>query len=247
MNDIGVCIVVSKNDGINQTKFFLEDILRKSKTTPINLYILSNACEDSLRDYLKSICDSFYSEIENPKKSENFIHVEEEIPYFEAYNKLFVLVKESYIFSISNGVFINDYWYIELLNSAHLIKNSGIISINSFQYKNNFTSALVEDEMKIIYKPLESNELIRGPYFMSTNIVRIIGGYEPELFNTGYELDEICWRFRKNNLNNYYVSGINCIDTLLFCRMKEKTEEGKEIYDRVIKEKTKNRIYKSRF
>jgi len=249
MNDIGVCIVISKSDRLEQTKFFFERLLTSINNAPINFYIFSNACEIEMKNYLKSVADSFFSETENPKKTDNFIHVEEEVPYCEGYNRLFVLVKEAYIFSISNFVFLNDYWYVDLLNSADTIKNSGIISINNGLYETHFTSILVEDNMKIVSKPSDSNELIVGPYFMSTNIVRIIGGFDKQLFNTGYERDEICWRFRKNNLINYYVLKANCIDNEINCQFKEREEGSKEeeIYKNLIKEKTKNRIYKSQF
>jgi hypothetical protein len=246
MNEIAVCIVINKNDDISRTKFFFESFLKKSKNAPVNLYIFSNGCSETLRFYLETLTTSFFSQKENPKITKNFIDTSEEINYYDAYNQLFVLVKEKYIFAISNGMFFNDSWHTNILNHVHLIKNSGIVSINSFLNRTEYTSILVEDEMKTIIKPSDSNELIIGPYFLNTEVIRIIGGYEKKLFNTGYEQDELCWRFRKNNLINYYVSGDNYIDTLIYPKTN-KTDEGRLIYENEIKEKIKIKTYKSQF
>ena len=246
MKSIGVCIVVNKDDCFLKTNYCIHNLVSKIRNANVNLYILSNNCSIEMSEYLAVICSSYINETENPKKTENFIHLHEEINIYSAYNKLMLLVNDDYTCLMPNGLIINEFWYSGLLNYAEKIKNSGIISIQTGLDKTFYTSTITDKEtMELIVKPDNEYESLTGIYFISSSAIRVIGGFEKKLENTGYETEEFCWRYHKNGFVNYYLPKHNSIPTII--NNSNKTEEGRERFALDIREKIKSRIYKSQF
>lgn len=244
MKSIGICIVVPDDVKFSQVVYFIENIVFKIKSSNIVIYIYANGCDIETKTYLEQVCNSIISESENPKKVNNFVYSENSINVYEAFNKLFVLVNEDYICSIPFGIIVNDDWYFNLLNCYETINLSGIVSIHTGIDNVYYTSTLSEGEnLKTIIKPENEDEPILGIYFIKTSIVRQIGGFDKNLFNTGCETKEICWRYRKNGYINYYVTKQNCIDV----SNKNNNDIILYKYEEVIKEKNKNKIYKAQF
>lgn len=237
MNTVAICIVANGNFAGVQA--CIENIIaRTSMEGYFCFYIIDNASGDSrISEYCQSVCDKY---AKNKDKKYFFKETEKMNVHF-AYNILFREAEEDLICVLPTDVIVNDNWLVDMIHSLDAIQSSGIVSIRNFTEKATITSFLASND-KMLPSWVCDDKTVRGVLLFDKMKMRVFGGYNSQLFGSGYEQDELCYRFSANGMNNFYVFGQNCI------KIHEepiKTAEGKILYEKVLAEMKKNKTYKT--
>lgn len=241
MKSIGICMVVNGNYA--EVKACVENIFEKSRNANFHFYILDNATTDTrIQEYFKTLCEG-YRKDEPESGSNYFVREDKRIDIHAGYNKLFQAVEEDYVCIFPQDVIVNDLWWADLLEACEAIVSPGVVAIRTGREQVQISSLLsLQDAFMPVWKTNDST--VTGVCLIRTDVLRIIGGYDKALFGTGYEQEELCYRYASNVLNNYYVFEQNCVK---INDVETKTVEGLVVYLNAIDEMNKTKIYKKQF
>lgn len=238
MKSIGVCIVANGN--YVAVKTCIGNLIEKSNGANLRFYILDNLSKDiRIHEYCKTICEG-YASVPGKKY---FHESTERLTGYSAYNKIMSQVEEDCVCLFPTDILVNDNWAIDMLVANEEIAKAGIVAIRTERDKTSLTPLLAfNDKMIPVWRTPDNS--VRGVCLFNRDIMRVIGGYDKELFGTGYEQDEFCFRFSANGYNNFYITGQNCIKVH---EDEIKTETGAQLFKATIDEMKKNRNYKKQF
>lgn len=245
MKPVAICIVTQ--DDYALVRLSIENLISTASFVNGRLYIYDNGTTDKrIYDFCKKMCEDYNDNIEL-----SLIRSEEKVNKYFAYNELFKNAlsksKEEYICVFPIDIFVNDNWCSDLIHYYEIIPKSGIVCIKESANKLAITSLLKDDssdkeDMKYInvfcgheYFPMNS------VFILSVEKLKVVGGFNKNMFGSTYEEEEMSGRYYMNGYNNYYIPNQNCIKV---DEIEAKNKLLEPLYNETIKQMILNKTYK---
>lgn len=211
MNKTAICIVV--NDLYYQTRFFVENLVSKTKIN-IRLHVLDNNSNDPrITEFFESFC-------KKDNRDWTFERTEQTLSVAQSYNRLLESIQpdEKYVCICPVNLMVNDHW-LESIKSFYVnISNSGIVAIRTGSEKTFFIPVLHEsttDEPYLVNVWFTENNSVEGILFFNKEILDKVGNFDVNLNADGFEQSEFAFRVSANGYKNYYIRNQTCskVDT----------------------------------